>query len=204
MSYQKNNHRSFVLIQPPRCWMYKRWQGTKCFKTIRKRAKPDSNCSCACGALETPESQMQATNKHFHSELMVWGSSVFGIQFGSIYQKGIFQSAGPTPKISKPLSPIHWWWKKQAHPGDPQPLDAFASKHKSSIYPVFFGAYRSSKKQSPSRIRSKYLIAQAIIGWIIIKTLFCKSHDIPNPTIIWFSGTSLNPRNTGSCSWMSC
>lgn len=113
MSYQKNNHRSFVLIQPPRCWMYKRWQGTKCFKTIRKRAKPDSNCSCACGALETPESQMQATNKHFHSELMVWGSSVFGIQFGSIYQKGIFQSAGPTQKISKPLSPIHWWWKNR-------------------------------------------------------------------------------------------
>lgn len=103
MSYQKNNHRSFVLIQPPRCWMYKRWQGTKCFKTIRKRAKPDSNCSCACGALETPESQMQATNKHFHSELMVWGSSVFGIQFGSIYQKGIFQSAGPTKKY-----PNHW------------------------------------------------------------------------------------------------
>ena len=90
--------------------VYIRWQGTKCFKTIRKRAKPDSNCSCACGALGTQESQMQATKKHFHSELMVWDSRVFGFQFGSIYQKGIFQSAGPIPKISKPPRPIHWWW----------------------------------------------------------------------------------------------
>ena len=53
------------------------------------------------------------------------------------------------------------------------------------------GHLEGPKIQSPSRIRSKYLISPAIIGWIIIKTLFCKSHDIPNPTIIWFSGTSL-------------
>ena len=155
MPYRKNNHRSFVLIQPPRCWMYIRWQGTKCFKTIRKRAKPDSNCSCACGALETPESQTQATKKNFQRKLMVWDTSVFGIQFGSIHQKGIFQSAGSTQIISKPLSPIHWWLKENRL--------IQATHNRSTHSPATsnhpftrcsLGHLEAPKIQSPSRIRS--------------------------------------------------
>ena len=129
---------------------------------------------------------------------MVWDPSVFGIQFGSIYQTGIFQSAGPIPKISKPPRPIHWWWKKQAHPGDPQPLDAFASNFKSGNLPgVLWGILKLQKfnpQVGSGANTSLRLLSTGLpksFGWIIIKTLSCKSHDIPNPNIIWFSGTSL-------------
>ena len=44
------------------------WQGTKCFKTMRKRDKPDSNCSCACGAFSENCKQKQQN----HGELMVF------------------------------------------------------------------------------------------------------------------------------------
>ena len=77
------------------------WQGTKCFKTMRKRDKPDSNCSCACGALGKLQTK---------TALMVnwwFGAPVFWNPIGFHLSARDSLVGGPIPKMPKPLSPIH-------------------------------------------------------------------------------------------------
>ncbi len=82
------------------------WQGTKCFKTIRKRDKPDSNCSCACGALGKLQTKT--------AFMVNWwfGAPVFWNPIGFHLSARDFLVGGPIPKMPKPLSHIHRSKKK--------------------------------------------------------------------------------------------